>query len=200
MADDDDDTGVVDSKDHRGLVRRIETLSRRESELKAKLAAAEAKTTELQATIAEHGKAAKGWEKLQQERDQLLAERNSWADERAILSSGISDPEGIDMARLAYGRIPEGERPKGGLSEWLGDREKLPKGVQAYLPAPADAKPPAVKPPPNPNAGARPPPNGTQHGASQLGTMSVQDFATSREAIWQELGFTAPSLPGKQGT
>jgi hypothetical protein len=74
----------------------------------------------------------------------------------------------------------------------------VPKGVLAYKPAPADAKPPAAKPPPNPNAGARPPPNGTQHGASQLGSMSVQDFATSREAIWQELGFTAPPLPGKQ--
>lgn len=197
--DDDDDAGVVDSKDHRGLVRRIETLSRRESELKAKLAAAEAKTTELQAAIAEHGKAAKGWEKLQQERDSLLAEKAGWAEERAIVAAGVTEQEGVDFVRLAWSRLPEDQRPKGGPAEWLSTRDKLPKGVQAYLPAPADAKgQQQAKPPPNPNAGAKPAPNGVSHGASQLPTMSTQDFAASREAIWAELGFVAPALPGKQ--
>jgi hypothetical protein len=87
-----------------------------------------------------------------------------WADERAILAAGITDPEGVETARFAWGRVPAASRPKGGLGEWLGARDALPKGVQAYLPAAAPAAPPAAPDPGAPpaapavvaGAGARP--------------------------------------------
>jgi hypothetical protein len=79
-----------------------------------------------------------------------------WADERAILAAGITEPEGVETARFAWGRVPAASRPKGGLGEWLGARDALPKGVQAYLPAAAPAAPPAADPGAPPAAPAAP--------------------------------------------
>lgn len=85
------------------------------------------------------------------------AEAAAWQTERAILAAGITDPEAADLVAHAYGRVaaPEGGA-KPTLSEWLANREALPRGVRAYL---SDAaSPPASTPSPPPPVGAAPPP------------------------------------------
>jgi hypothetical protein len=68
------------------------------------------------------------------------AKEAAWGDERTILAAGITDPDGVDFARHAWGRVKAEDRPAGGLKDWLADAGKLPKAVQAYLPsAPAQA-------------------------------------------------------------
>lgn len=195
MADDDDDDQVIDSKDHAGLVRRIEKLVRQQSELKAKLAERDAKLADFEKSQADIAKSQRDAEKVLKERDALLAEKAGWAEERAIVGAKVTEQEGIDFIRLAWSRVPEEARPKGGLPEWLGEREKLPKGVQAYLPPPAQDNKQVAKPP-APNAGTRQPPAGG-FTAEQLPGMSMQEYAQSREAIWSQLGFQAPPLPQK---
>lgn len=198
MADEDDDDPVVDSKDHQGLVRRIEKLVRQKSQLEADLKASTAKVGELEKAAAESTKAAKDAAKVVAERDALAAEKAGWGEERAILGAGVTDAEGIDFVRLAYSRIPEADRPKGGPAEWLQDREKLPKGVQAYLPEAKDpAKPAPGAKPPAPNGGVKPTPQ--INGTPDMVGLSNQDFAASREAIWSQLGFTPPTLPKSGG-
>ena len=90
-----------------------------------------------------------------------------WQTKHAILAAGITDPEAEDIVAGAYGRVaaPEGGA-KPTLSEWLANREALPRGVRAYLsdaaPASAPVAPstsagaaaPSPPPPPRPNAGA----------------------------------------------
>jgi hypothetical protein len=77
------------------------------------------------------------------------AKEAAWGDERTILAAGITDPDGVDFARHAWGRVKAEDRPAGGLKDWLADAGKLPKAVQAYLPsAPAQAQAPAGQPAP----------------------------------------------------
>jgi hypothetical protein len=116
-----------------------------------------AEVTTLQAQLSAatelHLKAAAEWS----------AKEAAWQTDRALLAAGITDPEASDIIAHAYSRVtvPEGsERPS--LSTWLQDRAALPKGVQAYLPAPTTVSPattatktePAKTAPPNANAGA----------------------------------------------
>lgn len=62
------------------------------------------------------------------------AERSAWGTERAIVGAGITDPEGVEFARLAYERMKPGEDgKKPSITDWLGQRDALPKAVRAYL-------------------------------------------------------------------
>lgn len=188
---DEDDAPVVDTRDHAGLVRRIERLSRQLSEARAAVADRDRRLEEAGVAAKDLDRAAKEAAKVLAERDALLAERAAWTDERAIVAAGITEPEGIDLARLAYGRLAPEARPKGGLAEWLGARDTLPKGVAAYLPAPAAPPPNGARtaaPPPNAGARTAPAPVGTP----DLGTMSPDAYRASRDAIWAELGLGAP--------
>lgn len=66
------------------------------------------------------------------------AKETAWQTERALLGAGVTDPEAADLVAHAYSRVAapaSGEKPS--LSAWLADRASLPKGVLAYLPAPA---------------------------------------------------------------
>lgn len=109
---------------------------RRAAEQRATAAEAKvAELTPLQAGLEEHERALTGWR----------AKEASWTDERTILGAGISDPDGVDFARHAWGRVAPEARPAGGLKEWLGNPAGLPKAVQAYLPtAPAAPSTPAA--------------------------------------------------------
>ena len=141
---------------------RIVALAAEKAQLRSQLdsltpqiAAAATLRGELDSLRAQHDAARAKWQ----------AAQTGWTTERAILSAGIVDPEAADIVAHAYSRVPtpaEGAKPS--LSEWLANREALPKGVRAYLPdAGAVAAPaatsqattaPALPPTPAVNAGA----------------------------------------------
>jgi hypothetical protein len=50
---------------------------------------------------------------------QLDAERAGRAEDRAFFGVGLTDEDAQDAARMLYGKIPEADRPKGGMGEWL---------------------------------------------------------------------------------
>lgn len=93
------------------------------------------------------------------------AERAGWAEERAALATGI-DPEGLAVARVLHGQLPEQGRPP--LPDWLksqkADLSKAHRGLVPFFQAPAGA-PPAGAPPAG--GGGAPPPGG---GAPPAGT------------------------------
>ena len=82
--------------------------------------------------------------------------------ELALTESGVTDPDGREVAMLLHGRLPEKDRPP--IADWLKSfKEKpdsAPRPLQSYLAAPA-APPPAAgggkAPPPKPAAGGKQP-------------------------------------------
>lgn len=145
---------------------RIVALAAEKAALKAQLDSLTAKAseasrwqTEAETTRAEYQKAQSEWQ----------AQQTSWQTERAMMSAGITDPEAPDIVQAAYARVQPGEGgAKPTLSEWLANRDALPKGVRAYLPdapsspastAPVEAAPAQSAPAPaapKVNAGAAP--------------------------------------------
>jgi len=115
----------------------------------AKRRAALTRVAELEAALAEaEGKAATV-DTLAAQVAKLTAEATTtaadWETERAVWQVGLTDSEGIDIARHLHSRLPADNRPK--MAEWLGglkaDPTKAPKALAPYLaPAPA-ADPPA---------------------------------------------------------
>jgi len=140
------------------------------------------------------------------QRAEWQAAQTGWTTERAILSAGIVDPEAADIVAHASGRgaVPaEGAKPS--LSEWLANRDALPKGVRAYLPdasgavaAPATTgqapAPVALPPTPSVNAGAS---SGTAAPAKTFSAESIRQmlgtpqgraaYAANRTAILASL-------------
>jgi len=140
------------------------------------------------------------------QRAEWQAAQTGWTTERAILSAGIVDPEAADIVAHAYGRVAvpaEGAKPS--LSEWLANRDALPKGVRAYLPdasgavaAPATTgqapAPVALPPTPSVNAGAS---SGTAAPAKTFSPEAIQQmlgtpqgraaYAANRTAILASL-------------
>ena len=122
----DEDNGG-DDKIPAGVQERI-------SKLTAARREAEARASQLEERIAELAPAAKRLETLSTQLAEYQRREQAWTEERTILSSGISDPDGVDFARHAWSRLPDDKRPAGGIAEWLAQRDALPKAVQAYLP------------------------------------------------------------------
>jgi hypothetical protein len=139
------------------------------------------------------------------QRAEWQAAQTGWTTERAILSAGIVDPEAADIVAHAYSRVAvpaEGAKPT--LSEWLANREALPKGVRAYLPdavavaaaaATGQALAPVALPPtPSVNAGAS---SGTAAPAKTFSPEGIQQmlgtpqgraaYAANRAAILASL-------------
>ena len=140
------------------------------------------------------------------QRAEWQAAQTGWTTERAILSAGIVDPEAADIVAHAYSRVAtpaEGAKPS--LSEWLANRDALPKGVRAYLPdasgavvAPAATgqapAPVALPPTPSVNAGAS---SGTAAPAKTFSPEAIQQmlgtpqgraaYAANRTAILASL-------------
>ena len=181
---------------------RIVALAAEKAQLRAQLdsltpqvATAATLRSELDTLRAQHDAARAEWQ----------AAQTGWSTERAILSAGITDPEAADIVAHAYGRVPtpaEGTKPT--LSEWLANREALPKGVRAYLPdagamgAPATASqattPAALPPTAKVNAGAS---SGTPAPAKTFSPEAIQamlgtpqgraTYAANRAAILASL-------------
>lgn len=139
---------------------------------------------------------------LQEEVKAWQGKGSAWEQERAIAGSGITDQEGMDFVRSAWSRLPEQGRPA--LADWLKDTTKLPKGVQAYLPAQGSggaqsADKGGTKLPAS-NGGVQPPPGGqgapSQFTADAISRMSRDEYRQQRAAVHQSLGLpTPPALP-----
>lgn len=182
---------------------RIVALSAEKAQLRSQLdglapqlAAAATMRSELDAMRAQHDVQRAEWQ----------AAQTGWTTERAILSAGIVDAEAADIVAHAYSRVAtpaEGAKPT--LSEWLSNRDALPKGVRAYLPdtsgavaAPATTgqapAPPALPPTPSVNAGAS---SGTAAPAKTFSPEAIQQmlgtpqgraaYAANRTAILASL-------------
>lgn len=141
---------------------RIVALAAEKAQLRAQLDGLQAKVGEAQRWQSEAETARAEYQKAQAE---WQAQQTTWQTERAMLSAGITDPEAPDIVQAAYSKVQPsegGQKPT--LSEWLANREALPKGVRAYLPegaasattAPAVTAPAAASAPATPkvNAGA----------------------------------------------
>lgn len=78
----------------------------------------------------------------------LEAAQSGWDTERALLAAGVTNEEGIGIARLLWDRLPEDSKPQS-VSEWL-QGESVPLAIKAYLPEPAAE--PAAEQSPEPEA------------------------------------------------
>ncbi len=124
------------------------------------------------------------------------AEREALRVEREIMAAGILDAEGLDYVQHAYQKLPAENRPA--LSEWLANREGLPKAVRAYLPdAPAATTPatttaPVTPPPPvapKTSIGTVPQPASEPQAwtTEAISRLSPSEFAQHKAAIYASL-------------
>jgi len=119
----------------------------------------------------------------------LTKANTAFSTERSIFESGITDPEGVKVARLLWDNAGE---DRGELAEWLGSGQKALSAWQA-APPPADpaapGTPPAApappgSPPPPANRGAAPfngQPGTLDAGA--ISNMSIEAYRAQRGSI-----------------
>lgn len=187
----EDDTG---SKPEMVPMDRLAKQVARTRALQEQLAEMQTTLTERDTELDALRQQAKAWESTHAELDSYKAKEATWSMERAIMSAGITDPEGVDFARIAYERLPEDGRPEGGVSAWLADADSLPRGVAAYL-APKQAEQ-AEAPPQrqrwDPNAGAKPRPPTPSGALKSPAHMSIEELRATQAERYAELGQQAP--------
>ena len=161
---------VVQARDEaRGRAEAAEQrLAAAKTEAGEKVSAAEQKLSEMETLL---GASREEMSRLVSEHEKRSTQ---WGQEKAAYGAGISDAEGVDFARIAFQRVPESDRPEGGIAEWLTNRDALPKAVQAYLP----------------------PTNGSVLNRGETGTVPNADRPTSRAAG----GITAAARDGSLKT
>ena len=89
---------------------------------------------------------AAGLPDLQQKIEGFEAERKSWAVDREFMTAGLTDSEGLDVAKYLYGKIEGNEKPS--VSDWLATP---PKALAGYFKKTGTAPAPAA-PAPVPDA------------------------------------------------
>lgn len=169
------------------------------------LQAAQARIAELERQVGEWAPKVGAYDSLQSQFDQARQEWSQkeagWGTERSLLSSGINDAEDTEIVTLFYGKVqPDEKGAKPGLSDWLADRENLPRAVREILERVGKGATPTTTAPankntttvtaPNPNKGATgngAPGTGTFN-AQSLGAMSTDAYKQNREAILAALG------------
>jgi TolA-binding protein len=115
------------------------------------------------------------------------AEREALRIEREIYAAGITDAEGIEYVQHAYSKLKADERPA--LSEWLGNKDALPRAVRAYLPeAAAPQAAPVVDtrtklPASSATALPSPSPGATAFSPERIMSMSPSEFKANLDAI-----------------
>lgn len=102
--------------------------------LAEKLTAAEARVTELEAEVAAAAAATEKVAELEGKVAELEGQVVSEQIEKTMIIAGLIDPEGQEICRMCWDMLPEDKRPAS-LSEWLADKDNLPKAVLAYMPA-----------------------------------------------------------------
>lgn len=178
---------------------------------RAKRSAAEEAATAHEQAIAEWQAKAEQGAAAAEELAAYKSKEQAWTEERAIIGAGITDAEGIQMARLAWSAVPSDQRPEGGVAEWL---PSAPRGVRAYLPdakpseprsaapAPASSAPPAAAPPavvPSPVAGRQPTGAAPLFGAGDAARMPANEWAAKRASYYESLGLRAPDIRRTDG-
>ena len=113
----------------------------------------------------------------------------AWAEERGLLSAGVTDAEDVELVRFHYGRVPTETRPKS-IGEYVtglkAEGASVPKGLAHLFGRPA-ADPAAGGPPkngtppipPRASGDGRPPPTG--------GAVTAEAIRRATEA-WQRTG------------
>jgi hypothetical protein len=118
------------------------------------------------------------------------AEREALRLEREIYSSGITDAEGIEYVQHAYSKLPTDGRPA--LTEWLANKEALPRAVRAYMPEPSASTPATPQTPetsrmrlPASSATTLPNPSATPSvfSVEAIGKMSRAELLANMDAI-----------------
>lgn len=137
---------------------------------------------------------------------QLQEKESAWNQERELLRSGVLDPEAQEVARLFHGKLsPGADGKKPSISEWLSQRDQLPKAVAAYLPQAPQVQ--AAPQAPAPQAGAAPqaapapvrlpdsdrgagaaPQAGSSFSPTAIKSLTPTEYAASRAAILASLG------------
>jgi hypothetical protein len=156
-----------------------------------------ARVKELESRVGELQPLAESAEKyrtqLDEQKAMSKAEREALRLEREIMSAGVMDAEGLEYVQHAYSKLPSEGRPS--ISEWLGNKEALPKAVRAYLsdtaapttttPAPTPAPAPA---PSTARAAVAAAPDAPQSWTPEaIARLSPQEFKANREAIFAAL-------------
>lgn len=170
--------------------------ARREAEKQATEAAA--RITELEASTGRVAELESGLAALQADRDRL-------AMQTEIMTSGVTDPEGVQIVSTLWAALPEDARPSD-VRAWLTSAD-VPRAVRVYLPPPpadpaaASEAPPAPAPavpaappravPPS-SAGvtpsASPPGAQTMPSAQQIAQMTPAEYARHRADLLASLG------------
>jgi hypothetical protein len=174
---------TAETTDNGAASARIRQLVTRVKEL-------EARVVELEPLAASADKWRGQFEEL---KGATKAEREALRVEREIMAAGILDAEGLDYVQHAYQKLPAENRPA--LSEWLANRDGLPKAVRAYLPeapAAAAASAPVAPPPavaPKTSVGTVPPPASEPQAwtTEAISRLSPAEFAQHRAAIFASL-------------
>lgn len=198
MPNEEEEDDVVETESRSGADARISRIAeqrraarqerddalRQLGELQKELKAAsklQSKLDEAQATIAAHE-----------------SERAGWEEHRALAEAGLTDPEGIDLARAVWGRLPDERRPKGGLAEWVAS-DAAPRGVRAYLPAQAEKTEETARRASTTDrtvavstAGSTQPP----YSAQRIAQMTGSEYVAARDATWASMGMAPPVIPG----
>jgi hypothetical protein len=134
---------------------------------------------------------------------QLQEKESAWGMERELLRSGVLDPEAQEVARLFHGKLaPGADGTKPTISQWLANRDALPKAVAAYLPqaqpqvqqvqapAPQAGAPAPVRqalPDSDRGAGAAPQAS-SAFSPTAIKNLTPEEYAKSRPAILASLG------------
>jgi hypothetical protein len=132
---------------------------------------------------------------LDEQKAMSKAEREALRLEREIMSAGVMDAEGLEYVQHAYSKLPAEGRPS--ISEWMSNKEALPKAVRAYLsdtaapttttttaaPTPAPAPAPSTA-----RAAVAAAPDAPQSWTAEaIARLSPQEFKANREAIFAAL-------------
>ena len=145
---------------------------------KARIAELESQIEGLQAAVSKASQ-------FESQLDDLRLEKSAW-------QAGVTDPEGVEVARLFHGKLPAKDRPS--LGDWLqqlkADPSTAPRALAAYL-SPASSAPAPVngKPLPAANAGALPTPAASgQFDAASIRAIRQEaqrtgDYSKLREAM-----------------
>lgn len=156
-----------------------------------------ARVKELEARVGELQPLAESAEKyrvqLDEQKAMSKAEREALRLEREIMSAGVMDAEGLEYVQHAYSKLPAEGRPS--ISEWLGNKDALPKAVRAYLsdaPAPTTTTPaPTPAPAPAPStarAAVAAAPDAPQSWTPEaIARLSPAEFKANRDAIFAAL-------------
>lgn len=178
----EDTTTTTEAAPDTGASARIRALAARVKELEGQLAEVK--------PLADN--AANLQAKLEEMKAESKAQREAAQLERAIFSAGITDEEGIEYVQHAYSKLPTDGKPS--LSDWLGNRDALPKAVRAYLAeapaasaqataAPIPAAPTATMPKGNTGALNAPPAQPSAWSADAIMRLSPAEFKANADAI-----------------